>query len=233
MATKYYEIHEFRTKELLVERLKEKIVAELQEAITNKGYATLALSGGSTPKKLFQELSKVPLEWERVYVTLVDERWVDVNSDASNEKLVRENLLINAAVQASFAPLKTAHSSAKEAVSELCQSMKKLFSELDIVILGMGLDAHTASFFPKAQELEHALSTQELVCATTASVEPKERITLSRKFLLSSKNLILHIEGREKKEVFEDATASDEVASKPIIAMMQQEHPLLEVYYAE
>ena len=233
MESKHYILHEFASKNHLVEALKERIVSQLREVIADKGYATLALSGGSTPKRLFQELSQVPLKWERVYVTLVDERWVDASSDASNEKLVRENLLVNAAEKASFAPLKTSHTTAKEAVPVLCESMKKLFSELDVVVLGMGLDAHTASFFPKTEELQEALSTQEFVCATTATAEPKERITLSRSFLLTAKTLILHIEGVQKRSVFLEATDSDDTEHMPIISMMLQEHPTLEVYYAE
>ncbi|MEA3369913.1 MAG: 6-phosphogluconolactonase, partial [Campylobacterota bacterium] len=71
------------------------------------------------------------------------------------------------------------------------------------------------------------------ICATSATDEPKERITLSRFYLLSAKNLILHIEGSEKKELFEKATHSDDEESMPIISMMQQEEPKLEVYYAD
>lgn len=233
MANNHFKMHEFASREGLVDSLKEKIIDSLANAIEAKGFATLALSGGSTPVKLLQALSLVAFDWEKVRVTLVDERWVEVSSEQSNERLIRDNLLQNAAKGAAFFGLKTDANSAKESLEALEASLEKHFRELDVVVLGMGLDAHTASFFPDAKELEHALGTQELVCVTTASVDPKERITLSRSFLLSSKNLLLHIEGKEKKEVFLRASESDEASSAPIIAMMRQREPLLEVYYAD
>ena len=233
MANNYFKFMEFKTREALVESLKDKIIASLSSAIETKGFATLALSGGSTPIKLLQALSLVEIEWQKVYVTLVDERWVDASSDKSNEKLIRANLLDNSAASAKFFNLKTDKEFAKDSIETLGVALEELSRKLDVVVLGMGLDGHTASFFPHSKELEHALSTNDLVCATTATVEPKERVTLSRNFLLSATALFLHIEGKEKKEVFLTASTSDDASSMPIIAMMQQTQPLLEVYYAD
>lgn len=233
MVNNHYDLISFSNREILVKDLAEKIMSSLSQAIEDKGYATLVVSGGSTPKALFQKLSQVDFEWEKVRVTLVDERWVDASSDLSNEKLVRDNLLINYAKSARFYHLKTDGKYAKDSVAALSVTLEKLSHELDVVILGMGLDGHTASFFPHSNELDFALSTDDLVCATTADVDPKERITLTRSYLLGTRNLILHIEGEKKKDVFLQAARSDDVRSMPIISMMQQELPLLEVYYAE
>lgn len=222
MANNHFKMYAFVKRESLVDTLKQNIVNSLQNAILEKGFASLALSGGSTPLKFLQELSKVVFEWEKVRVTLVDERLVDVNSEKSNEKLIRDNLLMNEAKKAQFFGLKS-----------IGENLEKLIYELDVVVLGMGLDGHTASFFSDDEALENALSTNSLVCATTASSEPKECITLSRTYLLSAKHLFLHIEGKEKYEVFLEASKSDNVSSMPIIAMMQQTKPLLEVYYAD
>jgi len=233
MESNYFDFKEFKSKESLVESLSKKIISSLSDAIEKKGFATLVLSGGSTPKKLLNRLSNISFEWEKVRVTLVDDRWVDATSEKSNEKLVRDNFLINKAKEARFFHLKTDGKFAKDSVTTLCVTMEKLSHQLDVVVLGMGLDGHTASFFPHAKELTHALNTDDLVCATTATVEPKERITLSRNYLLSAQNLILHIEGKEKKEIFLKASKSDHVSNMPIISMMQQKIPLLEVYYAD
>lgn len=233
MANNYFNFLDFKTREALVDTLKKKIVDSLSIAIQHKGYATLVLSGGSTPIHLFEALSTTNLEWEKVRVTLVDERWIDTSSEKSNEKLVRDYLLINNAKIARFYHLKTDGKFAKDSVVPLCVTMEKLSHELDVVVLGMGLDGHTASFFPHAKELKHALHTQDLVCATTATLEPKERISLSRSYLLSATNLFLHIEGKEKKEVFLKASQSEHIFNMPIISMMQQKVPLLEVYYAD
>ncbi len=233
MVNNNFNFNDFKNREALVDRLCDKIIKELTQAVERKGYATLVLSGGSTPKKLLNKLSLVDFEWEKVRVTLVDERWVEKQSEQSNEKLIRDNFLINNAKKARFFHLKTDGAFAKDSVTTLGVTLEKLSRELDVVVLGMGLDGHTASFFPYSKELRHALSTDDLVCATTATVEPKERVTLSKSYLLSSKNLLLHIEGKDKKEVFLHASESDNVGIMPIIAMMQQKKPLLEVYYAD
>lgn len=233
MESNHFILNSFEDKRSLVESLSKRILTNLNSAINEKGYATMALSGGSTPKKLFASLSNIDFPWEKVCVTLVDERWVDASSDASNERLIRENLMQNLAKELTFIPLKNSAISAKEGVTKLEETLESSCDALDVVILGMGADAHTASFFPHSRELEFALSTENLCCATTASVEPKERMTLSRSFLLKTKNLILHIEGENKKDVFEKATESSNFSSMPIISMMQQTKPILEVYYAD
>ncbi|MEA2073065.1 MAG: 6-phosphogluconolactonase [Campylobacterota bacterium] len=232
MGSNYFDFYDFKNREILVESLSKRIITNLTDAVKKKGYATLVLSGGSTPKNLLKELSQVTFDWAKVRVTLVDERWVDSKSDESNEKLIRECLLQNSAKDAKFYPLKTDEKSAKDGISSLEVTLEEFFGELDVVILGMGLDAHTASFFPHAVELSFALNTNDLVCATTASVLPKERVTLSKSYLLSTQNLLLHIEGEKKKEVFDKASQSDNISNMPIITMMHQKSPLLEVYYA-
>lgn len=233
MANNHYTLNEFDSKEKLVQVLSQKIIDDLALAIETKGYATLVLSGGSTPKNLLITLSYIKFSWEKVRVTLVDERWVEPSNPNSNQKLVKDYLLQNYAKNARFIPLKNSAIRAKDAVVSLEVTLHGLSHELDVVVLGMGEDAHTASFFPHSSELAFALNTHDLCCATTAVLEPKERITLSRSFLLGAKSLILHIEGKAKKEVFKKAAKSDDVVNMPIVSMMQQKNPLLEVYYAD
>jgi 6-phosphogluconolactonase len=233
MESNHYKLNEFDEKESLVDKLAEDIITCLKEALKSKIFATLAVSGGSTPKQLFQKLSKIEFPWERVKVTLVDERWVDPNNENSNERLVKDFLLQDKAKKAKFCPLKTKKKFAKDGVKELVERYKGFTSSIDVVILGMGSDGHTASFFPNMQELNDALNSNKLVCATTATAEPKERITLTRSYLLKASHLLLHIEGETKKEVFDKACVSDDVEKMPIISMMQQKSPLLEVHYAK
>lgn len=226
-----YKINSFANDEVLSDALYERIVSELNDSIHEKGRAYLAVSGGNTPKKMFKKLSYADLPWEKVTVTLVDERWVEPNHEKSNENLVKKHLLQNKAQSAHFIPLKNVSITAKEG-EKTTQNRLKAIDGFSVVILGMGDDAHTASFFPNAKELDTAFHTKEYCCATTATVEPFARMTLSRSFLLNTKTLILHIEGEKKKEVFDRACASDDMYEKPIISMMQQEKPILEVYYA-
>lgn len=232
MNNNHFTLKEFPSREELVDVLSARVTKDLEEAIALKGFATLVLSGGTTPVKFLNKLSFSAIAWEKVRVTLVDERWVNPTNNKSNEKLIRDNLLQNNAKKARLIPLKNDAIKAEFGIVSLEVMLKGLSMELDVVVLGMGLDGHTASFFPHSHELKHALTTNDLCCASTAVLEPKERITLTRSFLLGAKDLILHIEGKEKKEVFQKATHSDDETSMPIIAMMQQKEPLLEVYYA-
>ena len=226
-----YNLHLFQSSEELVAALSDTIVHALKSAIKQRGHATMALSGGSTPKKLFEKLSRADLEWSKVIVTLVDERWVDPSSLQSNENLIVDTLLQNNASFAKFIPLKNIAVEVEDGLLITRNRLKEI-DKLDVVVLGMGGDAHTASFFPHAKGLENALNTKELCCATEATVAPYSRITLSRNFLLSARNLILHIEGEQKKKVFDLACGSEDVEEMPIISMMQQTQPKLEVYYA-
>ena len=226
-----FELHNFDTSENLVKSLSARIVQDLDTVIKKNGKAVLAVSGGSTPKKLFEYLSKMELEWNRVCVTLVDERWVEPYDRASNQNLVKKYLLKNRAVIARFVPLKNMVVNTKDAELITQNRMKKI-AKLDVVILGMGEDAHTASFFPHATNLEELYTTDKLCCATEANVEPKERMTLTKNFLLSCDSLLLHIEGEKKKEVFEKATQSEDAFEMPIVTMMQQNQVMLEVYHA-
>ncbi len=221
----------FSSSEELVDELSEKLASLLKDAIETRGRACMAVSGGSTPKKLFEKLSTFDLDWAKVTITLVDERWVDVNSSQSNEFLVKESLLQNQAQNAKFISLKNEMIMGEEALL-ITRNRLKSVDKLDVVVLGMGGDAHTASFFPNMEELEDVLNAKESCCSSTASVEPYSRITLSRSFLLSAERLILHIEGENKKKVFDVAFQSDDYKNMPIISMMRQEKPLMEVYYA-
>ena len=124
MESNYFDFKEFKSKESLVESLSKKIISSLSDAIEKKGFATLVLSGGSTPKKLLNRLSNISFEWEKVRVTLVDDRWVDATSEKSNEKLVRDNFLINKAKEARFFHLKTDGKFAKDSVTTLCVTME-------------------------------------------------------------------------------------------------------------
>lgn len=226
-----YKLHTFTSSDVLVTNLSLKILNDLQLAIETKGEAFLAVSGGSTPKKLFLALSQSDLEWSKVTITLVDERWVKPFHVQSNEKLVREYLMQNKASEAQFIGLKNNFAKATQGLSATSEALKKIPS-FDVVILGMGEDGHTASFFPHAYNLKELLTTNERCSATEATAEPKERITLSKNFLLTASSLLLHIEGKKKKTVFERASQSDDIEEMPIVSMMQQTKPILEVYYA-
>ena len=160
--------------ESLVVDLSQKIGEILEEAIKNKGRAVLAVSGGSTPKPLFEELSLIDLDWSKVDLTLVDDRWVDSNHEDSNELLVRTHLIKNKAVNVNFLPLKNDAQTSKEGVTLSEKVLRNLNLPFDLVILGMGSDGHTASLFPCSEELSMGmdLNTKNTLIATTPKTAP-------------------------------------------------------------
>ncbi len=218
----------------LVEILAQSIATALRQAIVERGNASIAVSGGSTPKSLFAALSQADIEWSKVTVTLVDERWVPQTHRDSNAKLVHEHLLCNRAAKAKFIALKTSHDDPFAAESTLDAVLKSKVLPLDVVVLGMGEDGHTASYFPLAQGLAQALQSHTHACfgvrPTTAS---HERMTLSLATVLAAKNVFLHIIGEKKKSVLEAAMLAGPVTELPVRAVLHQSKVPLQIFYAE
>lgn len=225
-------LHTFKQKTDLQEKLCKKITSIINETLKQEEYAVMALSGGSTPKPLFERLSKVDLDWSKVILTLVDERWVENTNKDSNEKLIKDYLMQNQASKASFIPLKLEYDTPFEAISECSKQFKDIKQSFDIVILGMGEDAHTASFFPKDRNLKNALSTKEICAPTIPSDAPHQRMTLSLDKLLKAKNIFLHIEGEKKYNVYNNALKDGSIEDMPIRSFLRNEKNL-EVYYAK
>ena len=175
------EFLEFPSSELLVEAMAMRVGALLGAGICERGQASLAVSGGTTPVPLFNRLAEMELEWGRVTVSLVDERWVAADDPDSNENLVRSHLLRNKAAAASFIGMKNeaATAGSGEAVCE--QRLREIPGPHDCLILGMGNDGHTASLFPGAANLEKAvaLDSGRICMAIQPPSTPHERITLT------------------------------------------------------
>lgn len=224
----------FPDREALAETLAADVAEALRSAIAEGGAATLAVSGGSTPKRFFHALSRKELDWPSVAVTLVDERWVPDTEDRSNARLVREHLLVNAAAPAVFVPLFNGASAPEGALPDVQQRIADLPAPLSVVVLGMGDDGHTASFFPGGDRLADAIDPtgKALVMPmrATAAIEP--RITLTLPVLLAAKKLMLHIEGEEKKAVLEKALSSDDDRAMPIRAVIANAREPLETVWA-
>ncbi|MFT6267795.1 MAG: 6-phosphogluconolactonase [Alphaproteobacteria bacterium] len=214
-------LHRFTTPDALNKAFAKQIINSLRKAIAAKGQASLVVSGGSTPKPLFVALSETAFEWDKVVVTLADERWVDANHADSNEKLVRENLLQNKASAATFVSLTTRQANAEDAESEISQRIDNMDENFDVVILGMGEDGHTASLFPCSSQLSEGLNlSRELsVIATQPTSAPHQRMSMSLAKIISAKKVFLHLTGPKKKAVLEDALANFTELEKPIKAV--------------
>ncbi len=194
----------------------------------------MALSGGSTPRPLHQRLSHCPIDWAKVTVTQVDERWVDEDHPDSNARLIRETLLCNAAENTRFVSMKTPSPSPFEAEEDVSEALAFLAEGIDVVVLGMGSDGHTASFFPAAPTLGKALdsSLPQLCVAIQPPVAPHPRMTLSLSAINSARHLYLHITGDDKWQVLQKALQPGAIEDLPIRSVLFNQQPALEIYYA-
>jgi len=130
----------------LADMLAQEVGDRLEKAIKDRGKAVLVVSGGSTPKPFFMSLAKRSLDWEKVMVTLADERCVNEQSSQSNARLVKESLLQGPAAAAKLMPLYSEKKTEQEAAEAASDQLAGL-PRYDVVILGMGGDGHTASIF--------------------------------------------------------------------------------------
>jgi 6-phosphogluconolactonase len=194
--------------------LAQDLAAHLREAIQSRGQALLAVSGGRSPVALFHALRTQPLDWSRVTVLLVDERCVNTAHADSNSALVQQHLLQEAAQAAQFVPFFTQLPESDGSLSE--QQLQDLSDAaqprlaalawpLDAAVLGMGEDGHTASLFPGAAGLEHALSGPRPLTWTRPATAPHARLTLTLPTLLAARHLVLPLQGQTKAAVFASA----------------------------
>lgn len=228
------ERHIFDSRAELADALSAAIVKDLAAGIARRGSASLAVSGGSTPAMLFEKLSaNSELDWSRVVITLVDERWVDETSDRSNAGLVKRTLLQGEASSAGFAPLYGGGESPdSDAIMQVNGALASIPQPFDAVILGMGSDGHTASFFPGGDTLDQALTDPGPVIALEAPGAGEPRVTWTLPRLMDTGALYLHIEGAAKSDTLDKALGDGPVAEMPVRAVLRQEKVAVHVYWA-
>ena len=215
---KHPKLKKFDTNIALGEELANRVCCALEDGITRRGKAVLAVSGGSTPKRFFNILSSRKLPWHQVIITLVDERWVAPLSERSNGRLVKQNLLIAEAQSADFVPLFKDCSNFDKAIETLENDVAKLPRPFDAVILGMGTDGHTASYFPGGDKLAKAVDPQagRLLSTMQAPGASEMRVTFTLPVIAKANFLGLHIEGADKLQVLAQATEIDDPDLMPV-----------------
>ena len=226
--------HRFPNAAALTEALASDIAGALQEGLAAGRGASLVVPGGRTPMALFERLSSAELDWDDVYVTLTDERWVDAGSASSNEKLVRDHLLQNAAAIANFVGLKNSATQASVGAHRSWSSAAEIPRPFDFMLLGMGNDGHVASLFPDSPGLAAALdATQPPGCvAMLAPVPPRERLSLNLRALLDSRRIALLIAGEDKWATYERARVRGPTVDMPVRALLQQQNVPVSVYWS-
>jgi 6-phosphogluconolactonase len=230
------EFVEFASRGDLAAGLAARVKEALEEAISLRGRAVLAVSGGSTPVMFFKALSKLEIVWEQVAVILVDERIVPASHERSNAKLVRANLLQNKAANAFFVPMYSGAFDEGDAAHQIETVMKRAqLVPADFVILGMGNDGHTASYFPGGDHLADAIDPQQeaLVLPMHAEGAGETRLTLTLPVLLAARAMALHIEGKDKRAVLDRALADGTRAlDMPVRAVFEHSVKPVEVFWA-
>jgi 6-phosphogluconolactonase len=226
----------FSNREDLVSALVDRIAELLSQAIAERGQASFLVSGGSSPRAVYEALAERDLDWSKVVVALVDERWVPFEHAASNEAFIRKHLLRTNAAAASFVVMKTDDSTAALGLATCEARYAALPGDADVCLLGMGSDGHTASLFPHAKGLDLAMSLATTArCAVIHAHASEvtgahtERMTLTRAYLARAKKRILLISGPEKRDVYNAVKANHDSSATPVSAFLQTE---LDVYWA-
>ncbi len=225
---------EFSTRNDLNIELAKSVSQILSDAIKSKGKASLAVSGGSTPKGFFNVLSKIDIEWSKVTITLADERWVAIDSQDSNTLFVYENLLQNNAAAAKFFHLKQGDEFSEEMLNSLNIAVKTILLPLDVVILGMGEDGHAASLFPCSDQIRQGLEGSDdlALLKVIPKTAPHKRISFSFAALSKSAHTFLLLYGENKRVILNQALVAKDVYEMPIRAFLH--HPTLQtqIYWA-
>jgi 6-phosphogluconolactonase len=233
-----HELVHFDTREGALDFSAKFVAGGLERAIADRGRADFMTSGGSTPGPLFDRLSSWDLPWECVSVGLVDERWVPLDHDFSNEALVRTRLLKGRAGAAGLIPMKTAAERPGKAVADRNAAYAPHCSPADVLLLGMGGDGHTASWFPGSKGLEATLAPEnaETIAAIDATGCPgagsnTQRLTLTGPAVTSARMALMLLFGDEKLDVLERALKSDPM-EMPVRYAIDKLGPRLTIIWA-
>ena len=179
-------------------KIAKSIASTLEESVLKKGYATFVVSGGNSPLEIFSHLNQMPIPWSKITIILGDDRMLDSGNSDSNDKLIRENLIINKAGSAKYLSL----------IDPLVTPSKLNFP-FDISLLGMGLDGHFASLFPELLanlSLFKVDAPHEIYLSENALGHPShKRITMNLSMLLNSDRCILLVSSESKRGVLDQA----------------------------
>jgi 6-phosphogluconolactonase len=218
----------------LSQQLAAGIAADLAAAIEARGMASLVVSGGRSPVKLFERLRTLAIDWGRVCVALADERWVDPADPASNERLVRDVLLRDAAAATRFTGLKNGCATPDLGADLAWSTFNGVPRPFDVLVLGMGDDGHTASLFPDSPNLELALDEAAAAGCTgmRSPIAPEARLSLNLGALLDSRRIVILITGESKWRTYIAALQPGAVERMPVRAVLRQRRTPVEVIWS-
>ena len=220
----------FETRLEASEAAAERIAELLAHRLDNQNKASIVVSGGTTPGPCLSALSKTALDWPRVQVVLSDERWVPADHADSNEKLVRETLLVDEASAANLLPVFDDDVSPEQRCDALQDPLPVL--PFACSLIGMGTDGHFASLFPDAEQLEHGLDVESgrLYIPVTTAASPHPRISMTLAGISRSDEIVLLFFGEEKLAVYRHALESSN--GFPVSRLLRQKRAPVSVFWA-
>lgn len=220
-----FNYHSFASRDEMVGVAATQIADAVTSAVATRGAASLMLSGGSSPRPVYEALSDMDLPWDKVTIGLVDDRWITRGQAGSNETFLDATLLKGKAKGAKFIGLKTDDANPAAGVKASEAQLSAIPQPFDVCVMGMGLDGHTASWFPQSNGLKEALdpNNSDTVIAIDARGCPvagdhPDRITLTLSAVMASKQIILMIPGAGKSDVFK-ASAAKSMYDAPVKAL--------------
>jgi 6-phosphogluconolactonase len=222
-------IKKFENINTLESTLVKKISLCVSDAIKKYGDARLLLSGGSTPINLYSLLSKENVDWGKVKIGLVDERFVDQKSEYSNESHIKKNLIKNCAETAILSSMVCCIDNESLNLEMVSNSYSCFMERTDFTLLGMGSDGHTASIFPNDNESDELMNSINIgVYSTKAPNYPHNRITCSKEFIVKSNAIVLFFTGVNKFNVLKNLNNTN----LPISYFVKNAREM-EIYYTQ
>lgn len=202
----------------------------LSRRLDNNDEASLVVSGGTSPGECFAALAETDLDWRRVQIALSDERWVAPEHDDSNEKLVRESLLVGAAAAATLLPVYAPDVTPEERCDELQESLPVL--PFACSLIGIGADGHFASLFPDADNLDRAMDVEagRLYLPVVTAASPHVRISMTLAAISRSDEIVLLFFGDDKLAVYEKAKAMTN--GYPLSRLLRQKRAPVRLFWA-
>ena len=199
------------------------IFDKLEQDLEKKDNASLIVSGGSSPIQIFKDLSAMETKWDKINISLVDDRVVDKNHNDSNEKLVNDLLIIDKAKDANFI--------------SICNQSDKLANlnrPFNVMLLGMGEDGHFASLFPKLihtnPEYFDKAAKPEIFFTEPMGNPIHPRVTMNLAMILESKNIFLLISNKKKLDIYNQAKSDNSLPLHYLLNQDIAEIHIIELY---
>lgn len=210
------------------EAVARRILVLLGEAVEQRGQASLALSGGRGPERFLRRLEQADFDWEKVTITQVDERWVPAEHEQSNAGLI-QRCMPQVLQRATWLPMYQGQSLQDDA--QYCHAMLAKLIPLDVVVLGMGSDGHTASLFPHMPRLGDYLSEQnpELCIAVPEEGERLPRLSMTAAVINRARSKMLVVSGEDKYQQLAGALTMRNPLALPIAAFLS---PPMDIFYS-